>query len=196
MTSPILAVDDLTVLGGPTSINVEVDFGPEGPRGSMIYTGIGNPNNNAPDGDVQLLDLYINIDPQDPDKEYGFLYQYQVYAGSNTWRPLMKLLPNTYSNNYNRTFDSNGETTINIPVVTITGTSNLSSTLSSEQFNVQYSILNSESKVMASNISVREIFTDGDIVSLPIDIKASEFDGTNWTPVQGLRSVHLLINVV
>ncbi len=196
MTSPILAVDDLTVLGGPTSINVEVDFGPEGPRGSMIYTGIGNPNTNAPDGDIQLLDLYINIDPQDPDKEYRFLYQYQVYAGSNTWRPLMKLLPNTYSNNYNRTFDSNGETTINIPVVTITGTSSLSATLSSEQFNVQYSILNSESKVMASNISVREIFTDGDIVSLPIDIKASEFDGTNWAPVQGLRSVHLLINVV
>ena len=60
MTNPILAVDDLTVLGGPTTVNVEVDFGPEGPRGSMIYTGLGNPNDNTPDGDVQLLDLYIN----------------------------------------------------------------------------------------------------------------------------------------
>lgn len=196
MTNPILAVDDLTVLGGPTTVNVEVDFGPSGPRGSMIYTGIGNPNVNPPDGDVELLDLYINIDPQDPNKEYRFVYQYQKYAGSNTWRTLLRLVPNTYSNNYDRTFDSNGEITINIPVITITGNSSLSSTLTSDQFNVQYSILNSESKVMASNIAVREIFTDGDIVSLPIDIKASEFDGTSWTPVQGLRSVHLLINVV
>ena len=196
MTNPILAVDDLTVLGGPASINVEVDFGPQGPRGSMIYAGEGNPNSNAPDGDVELLDLYINIDPRDPDGQYRFVYQYQKYLGNNTWRPIVRLVPNTYANNYNRTFDSNGETTINIPVVSITGNSDLASTLTSDQFNIQYSIFNSEPKVMASNISVREIFTDGDIVSLPIDIKASEFDGTNWTPLQGLRSVHLLINVV
>ena len=41
MVDIVLATDDLAVLGGPETVNVEVDFGPTGDRGSQIFSNVG-----------------------------------------------------------------------------------------------------------------------------------------------------------
>jgi len=92
MPDVILASDDLTVLGGPATVNVEVDFGKQGQRGSIIYSGPGKP---GPDtlGSVtlQLYDMYLNTNSLD--SEYGFMYQYTVTDGSTTpyWKKLLNI---------------------------------------------------------------------------------------------------------
>lgn len=89
-----------TVIGGPTDINVSVDFGTQGIRGTYIFTGEGKPT----DPDVvfaglggivgpKINDLYINLKPSDD--EYLYLYQYVSVNAVQTWVRILRLIPNT-----------------------------------------------------------------------------------------------------
>lgn len=92
MPEVVLASDDLTVLGGPATVNVEVDFGKQGQRGSLIYTGPGKPSSTTLSGvTLQILDLYINADPLDD--EYGMMYQYFISDGASTpaWHTILNI---------------------------------------------------------------------------------------------------------
>jgi hypothetical protein len=99
----LLSSEELAVFGGPASIDLNVDFGPQGQRGTLIFTGNGKPT----DPDIQLVfnntvynsqsaqpfDLYINLNPDD--FEYLFLYQYGYVGGVLTWSKVLRLIPNT-----------------------------------------------------------------------------------------------------
>lgn len=103
MVDILLSSEELAVFGGPASIDVNVDFGPQGQRGTLIFTGNGKPT----DPDIQLVfnntvynsqsaqpfDLYINLNPDD--FEYLFLYQYGFVGGVLTWSKVLRLIPNT-----------------------------------------------------------------------------------------------------
>ena len=43
MVDAYIITDELAVLGGPDTVNVEVDFGPSGDRGSQIFSNTGKP---------------------------------------------------------------------------------------------------------------------------------------------------------
>ena len=193
MVNTVLTSDDLTVLGGPARVEVSVDFGPKGERGSNIYAGLGQPND--PDTDIgfvpQVFDMYINILTSDP--EYMVFYQYQNVAGVRTWVNLMRLIPNIYSVNNVGTFNS-GERQINIPVTAIVPLSNVAN-LTAENFNIQHSIVNNSNPV-SSTLSVAELETFSGELTLPLTIKAIEFDGTEWVDLEGQKTVHLFITVV
>lgn len=193
MAEIVLTTDELTVLGGPSSIDLEVDFGAQGDRGSQIFVGNGQPNDP---GTVigqtpAVLDLYINI--LTSDEEYLYIYQYQNVAGTDTWVKLFKLIPNNYSVNRTGTFND-GICLINIPVINIVP-SELVGTVTASNFNVQHNIINN-SYTTSSSLSVGEIVTVDDIVTLPLSIKAVEFDGEDWTNLSGNKTVHLFISVV
>ena len=99
----LLSSQDLAVFGGPASLDVNVDFGPQGQRGTLIFTGNGKPTD--PDVDLifnnveynsqsaQPFDLFINLNPDD--FEYLFLYQYGFVGGVLTWSKVLRLIPNT-----------------------------------------------------------------------------------------------------
>lgn len=95
MVDVLLSSENLSVFGGPASIDVSVDYGAQGVRGSYIFTGNGKPT----DADVDLpltiqpYDLYINLKPSDI--EYLFLYQYGSVNGVLTWSRVLRLIPNT-----------------------------------------------------------------------------------------------------
>jgi hypothetical protein len=103
MVDILLSSEELAVFGGPSSIDLDIDFGPQGQRGSLIFTGNGKPT----DPDIQLIfnntvynsqsaqpfDLYINLNPDD--FEYLFLYQYGFVNGILTWSRVLRLIPNT-----------------------------------------------------------------------------------------------------
>ena len=78
MPDVLLSNDDVTVLGPPNTVEVLVDIGPTGTRGSKVFVGSGNPNNLTSSGSIFgqaiiLNDLYINISPG---TNYGYMYQY------------------------------------------------------------------------------------------------------------------------
>jgi hypothetical protein len=95
MVDILLSSEELAVFGGPASIDLDVDFGPAGTRGSLILTGNGKPTDPDVDlpNDIQPFDLYINLNPFD--FEYLFLYQYGSINGVLTWSRVLRLIPNT-----------------------------------------------------------------------------------------------------
>ena len=60
MPEVLISTDNITVVGPPNTIEVLVDIGPAGTRGSQTFVGVGNPN-SVNIGQTPLLnDLYIN----------------------------------------------------------------------------------------------------------------------------------------
>ena len=186
MPDVVLSNDDLTVLSGPEVIELLVDIGPTGTRGSKVFVGVGNPNSVAISTKI-LNDLYIN---SAPGSDYGYLYQYVSEPGGDTWVEVLKIAPAIYSKIHTVTFGSGsdadyGSGTIVIPITDITAVAGLDA----DNFSVQYSIINS--KPLATSIS--SIAVSGS--NLVISLEASEYNGT-WTALETESSVHLFISVV
>jgi hypothetical protein len=92
----IIQEDELVVLGPPSTVDIAVDIGPEGVRGSSFFTGDGDPNNLSLDqffaihGEVpKYKDVYLRID-FGPD--YGKFYSYVAVPGNDQWVPVIDLL--------------------------------------------------------------------------------------------------------
>jgi len=192
MAEVLLSSDELTVLGGPAEISVDVDFGPQGDRGSLILYGLGKPDNVVLPETPQVYDSYINLLPSDD--EYQFMYQFIAGPNNGTpvWTKIFKLTPNIYFENVERTF-VDGQIDINIPVAAIVP-SDLIGSYTAENFNVQANILGTSP--ISIGVSVSEIEIVSNLVSLPISISAIEYSESEWIALEGQKTVHLLITVV
>jgi hypothetical protein len=95
MAEVVVANDDLVVLGGPAAINLSLDVGATGTRGSYIFNDIGKPTSSQISFSIPPIigDLYININPSD--SEYLYLYQYKLVNGVLAWTKILRLVPNT-----------------------------------------------------------------------------------------------------
>lgn len=194
MADVLLVSDDLTVLGGPATVNVEIDYGPSGDRGSLIYAVNGNPNSPStvlPD-DINIFDICINLSAYDD--EYLYFYQYLNSDGVDSWTRLFKLDTNTYSKNYinasSKTFDASGNITLTVPLIDIVPSADIPN-YTAANFNIHISVHNTTNPVVIST-SIGEISGQ----SLPISVHAVEFDGTSWSNLTGQYPVHLFITVV
>lgn len=194
MVDALVGAIEVTTLGGPSSVTVGLDFGPEGERGSYYLVGNGNPNdpNTVIGATPKLFDMYLNLGTSDPE-DYLFLYQYKYVNGSNVWVKLVKLIPNTYSESVTRIFDT-GSVTFYIPVANIVSLS-LIPNVTSSNFNIQHSVINNSDPVV-STLIVGDIVTTGGIVSLPITVKAKELVGSSWSDLDGSYRLDLFISVV
>ncbi len=188
MVDIILDSEDLTVLGGPSQVSVQVDIGAEGDRGSIFVVDSEEPNSITEDNvisgiNVQAFDMYI-------DTQTKKMYQYIAGDGGTlTWTEVVSLVPNTYSVNKSVTFVDGDATVSNIALTDIVDSGSVSG-LTAANFNVQYSILSSAP--IASSISVSNP-SNG---NLPITFHAAEFDGTAWADIDGSKTIHILITVV
>lgn len=196
MVDILLNTEDISILGGPQTVNVEVDFGPTGTRGSQIFSNSGKPvigqdglTELAPD--CQLFDLYINI--LSSDDEYQYVYQLQNVLGTNTWVKLFKLVSNIYSKNYVATSFVNGIWSMNVPVSEIVP-STFVGTIQATNFNIQYSIVNQNP--VASSLIIEDISTSNGERVLPIKIHASEIIDGGLANLSGIKPVQLFITVV
>jgi hypothetical protein len=85
----VVNTDEITVLGPPASIDLQVDIGPQGERGSIIFVAPGEPTSGS--GSVAFInespklgDLFINNDTNSLD--YGSIYQRTSVPGNpDTW---------------------------------------------------------------------------------------------------------------
>lgn len=190
MAEVILATDELTVIGGPEEIQLAVDFGPQGVRGSYIFAGNGNPNEIEIGQTPNINDMYIDINPNSTG--YTYMYQYQSEPGGSVWNPIVRINPALKPDNNVRTF-IDGSVTIQFPVSSIVDLTTVAN-LTSANFNIQYNILNANP--LASSMTVGDLVTSPGVVSLPITINAIEYSGGSWINLSGDRTVHLFISVV
>ena len=85
--------DEITVLGPPASIDLQIDVGPKGDRGTYIYSGPGIPTGSgsvAFINDAPIIgDLFVNKDQTSAD--YSSIYQYTaVPANPNQWVKILE----------------------------------------------------------------------------------------------------------
>lgn len=181
--------DDLAIIAPPEIIEVAVDIGPTGQRGSKVFVGSGDPNIQTSSGTIFgqvifLNDLYINTSPG---TDYSYMYQYVSVPGSNQWETILKINPALHSRLDTTVDFSSGTATVTIPIasiVTVTG-----SPLVASNFNVQYSL--QHSNVTSSSISNVQVSSS----NLTITLKAMEYSGSWQTLTATNVPVHLFISV-
>ena len=183
MPEVLLSNDDVTVLGPPTTIELQLDIGPAGLRGSQVFVGVGNPNSVEIGQTPELNDLYINTSPG---VDYGYLYQYVAEPGGDTWIEVLKLNPVIYSKNHAVTFTA-GTGDIVIPIANITAAE---TAFVADNFSVQYSI--AHDKPVSSAMSIPAI-TGSD---LTINLEAIEYDSGTWSDLAEEVVVHVFITIV
>jgi len=191
MVNTLLETEDITVIGGPSIVNVQTDFGAAGPRGSFIFVGNGNPNEIVIGQTPRIFDLFINLSSSSP--EFLFIYQYQIADGQPTWVTLTKLSPNTYNRNRLTTFNSSGETSIQIPIVEIVQLNEFPLILNETNINTQYTIINQNP--ISSSTQIQLSGSVGEQL-LTLNLKAVELVNNVWQPVIGNRTVQLLVTVL
>jgi hypothetical protein len=193
MVDVLIDTEDITVLGGPESISVDLDVGPDGERGSRIFTSVGDPNVVSIGGNqtFKIFDLCINVNPSDPD--YQFLYQRINDSSGEVWEKIFKMTTNQYSEVESRLF-VDGEVEIIINLLDIVPEDMITSVNASD-FAVMHNISGSPTPVVSS-ILIGDIITNGTSRGLPITVYGSIFQGGGWVSLSGNLSVHLFISMV
>jgi hypothetical protein len=187
----LLNTEDVVVLGPPETLDVLIDIGPQGTRGSKIIVGSGEPNALTSSGVILgqtliLNDMYINTAPG---ADYGYMYQYVSQPGTNAWVSVLKVNPAIYSSIRTVSFTSgSGSTTIPISdIVTVAG-----SPLTASNFNVQFQI--EGANPIASSMEIPVLAGAG--TNLVINFDAIEYSGGTWSNLSGSKIVHLFISIV
>jgi hypothetical protein len=198
MADILLSNDDLTVFGGPESISLDLDIGPQGDRGSIIVGSNGNPQDanvhadilNLPTG-IEALDIAIDYNPYSD--TYKTVFQRIATTTGTQWTEMLSLKTNFYSAVKDVTA-ANGKLTI--PPINVTEIAS-DVNLTSASFSIQYSISSPDTAgPLATNLVVKDVVDSGSIRALPLEIEGVEYDGTTWGPITGPKRVHLFITVV
>jgi hypothetical protein len=197
MTDSNLSALDVVVFGGPTTVDLSVDFGPQGTRGSRITAITNDPRLSTTIKPLDSVngDILLNVTTGLPDS----LMMYQKNGvGNEDWQELVKLYPNIYSAKLNKTF-ANGEVECEIVLNEVfTKITDYDVSKFMVQHNVEDLTSQSPNFPMATSVSL-SVAPDGSDQVLTITIKAVEFQsGQNpdWVPINGARTIHLLVTAL
>lgn len=192
MVDVLVSADQIDVIGGRPRADVTLSSGSKGDRGSYILVGAGNPNDSAtyiPIQTPRVYDMFINLSPDTVD--YLYLFQYLNQDGVFQWIKLLRLVPNTFLDNYDGTF-VDGKMSISIPILSIIPLAS-SGIYTASNFNVQHTLINS--LPTASSIQIDGI--DMETMVLNMTLTAAQLDGSTWEDVpDGPGLVHLIVTVV
>lgn len=198
MADILLSNEDLTVFGGPESISLDLDIGPQGDRGSIIIGTLGDPRDSTVASyivqDVQALDIAVDANPNS--STYRTVFQFIATPTGLQWTPVVSLKTDFYSSTKTVTA-ADGKLTI--PPINVTDIYQFeeSSTVNASNFSVQYSISSPDSGgPLATTMVINELIDSPGFLALPLEIKGVEYDGTTWVPITGVKVVHLFITVV
>jgi hypothetical protein len=181
MADIVLSTVDLDVFGGPTTLDVSVDFGQTGDRGSRIWGGPGDPNTFLVGQDVRLYDLFL-------DYSTSIIYQYLEQVGNPEWTIVSSLTIPQYSVIASEDFSS-GSTTGTVAVSIPTSSITLDAGVSASDFVIRYNI--EGDNPIATNFSY--IISGANLV---ITIEAIEYVSSSWSSLSGEHDIHLFVSYV
>jgi hypothetical protein len=179
MADVVLSTVNLDVFGGPTSLDVSVDFGQTGTRGGRIWGGTGSPETELAGQDILLYDWYLNT-------VSGLMFQYIPQAGSPNWTVAMDITLPQYSAIATSNFSAGstiGQAVITIPKISVTN----DAVVTADDFVIRYNIENTNP--IASNFTY--VISGSNIV---ITIEAIEYVTGSWVDLAGSKDVHLFIS--
>jgi hypothetical protein len=160
----VVAETELNVAGFVDQIDLSIDVGPTGPRGSLIFSGVGEPPTVPPISDplfnnvdqFQSNDFYIRLGSPG----YAWLYKYEDAPGGAVWTPVVSMNPPLYAKRNSIVFTSGVGAVLTIPLTEIIGTS--STTLTEDKF-----VVTATAHYTTNDTNVYAIDVKGVTVSAP-----------------------------
>lgn len=193
MADILLSNDDLTVFGGPESISLDLDIGPQGDRGSIIIGVLGDPRDTSVASTIvqetQALDIAIDYNPYST--TYKTVFQKVSTGGGLQWTPLLTLKTNYYSSVKDVTAVDG---ILTIPPINLSEIAE-EINLTSANFSIQYSVSSPTGGPVSTSLVINDVI-DTPIRALPLQIKGVEYIDDIWQPMAGPKRVHLFITVV
>ena len=186
----VVSTDDLTVLGPPASIDLSLDIGPAGTRGSIFYSGTGDPNVNTAQfvsNPQNLNDLYIRTDIG---ANYGTVYKYVSQPGGSQWSSILKFQPINYNDIRNVTFTSGSAS---ITVILDDFYVNAPNNLTTDQIAVQFTAENDVPLVLS--VSGKSL-TSGTTRTFITTIAGAEYSAGTWANMSGSANINLNLTLV
>jgi hypothetical protein len=200
MVDVLLASDNITVLGGPSRLDVDLNVGASGTRGSLFFVGTQNPSTLTSSQDFPtppvFFDIFINANASSED--YLQAYQYVSQDGEPVWVETFKLRQDVYRINKVLDFENGSSSVdINLSELGLDTVPFESETNSSAYFNVQATLSGSEisfpetATPVSFSVEVGDAYFDnsGNVSPaefpwfLPVTFNAVEFDGSSWADV-------------
>jgi hypothetical protein len=184
----LLDTPDITVLGPPNQIDLLLDQGAQGDRGSRFFTGTGNPNSPGvlPGGEDFILgDVFLN---SSTGAEFSWFYLYVQTPSGNIWEPVLRLQPGIYNRHIDATFNSSGIATITVPTIEISPESTITDV---NRYVVQITPV-FYSRPISLVINTKEI-NSGNLQTI---IEAVEYNSGSWQPLEGIVELGVTISVV
>lgn len=170
MADIVLTTVDLDVFAGPAAVDVSLDVGATGQRGSRIWA---SPNGTSDlvGQDVKLYDMYLNTSTSE-------MFQYVQTLGAPTWVFLLSLDMNRFSAKVAVTFNASGQGFISYGPLPVGATVNDYVTFHNVRTDGTYIIASSNGLLVSGGI-------------LYVLIKARYYDsGANdWFNVTGVNDV-------
>lgn len=184
----VLNTDEVTVLSTPTSIDLSLDYGSQGERGSKVFAGSGAPSDNSSlsSQDIYAYDLYIDTSNASP--TWSWLWQYVSKPTGYSWQTLLKLNPSIYSTTYAATFNGSGIAIINIPLANIV--SDITYT-DKDKYIVQITPGQTTYPIALSIISKTIPST-----SLRLSVQAVKYNAGTWSDLVGVESLQVSVTVI
>jgi hypothetical protein len=173
--------NNIAVFAPPAEIQLAVDFGQQGRRGTYIWSGGSDPNlfspTNGPWGsDLQYYDMYINGGAGESNR---WLFQYQPVPGGGEWVQLIRVSPVAYDALIQTSVFTAGATSISIAISDIFAGTSITNP-DAQSFLVNLSFENSTSPVSYS-ISSKTI-SGGNLI---VGVQAVQYSGSAWSALSG-----------
>jgi len=182
----VLDTDELTVLGPPALIDLQVDVGPKGDQGSFIYSASGDPNfvtgpflNRQP----RLSDLFFRVDN-------NTFYQFISIPGGTQWQIVSNVRPLIFNTLTNLNFVAGSAST---SLLLNSFFANAPSNLTPEQISVQLTAQGENPAVVTLK---NKGITTGSTRSLLLEFVAAEYESGNWQSMSGSANIAININIV
>ena len=188
----LLSTDEITVLGPPNIIDLSVDIGPQGQRGSYIFIGSGDPNTAGvlPSSiNPQVYDVFIN---SFSDSKYAWMYQYLAQPGSTTptWEATLRLSPSIYSANLELSFNGSGVASESIAIADITPDQVITD---ENRYIVSLTPIGSDP--VAFSINSKTVNVSG-VPTLDLSIEAVKYSSSTWSALTGTVTWAVTVTMV
>lgn len=191
----VVSVDELNVGAFVSQLDLSVDVGPQGRRGSITFAGNGAPPTN-PTTEVTNIygmvdtflpgDLYINTGVG---AKYSYLYIYQANPLGDEWVAICPINPILYYSKLSFTFTAGASATKNIPLTSIFGTS--TTAIPASDFIISAVALDSGTNVHV--FSVKSIAVDNGAGNLDVVLNGRTLAATTVANASG--AIEILFSV-
>lgn len=199
MEIPIVVTEtEINVAGFVDQIDLSVDVGPQGRRGSITFAGVGAPpsapNSTVTDiyGMVDIFepgDLYIRTGSGTPN--YAYLYIYQQQPGGNEWSSICPLQPNLFNAQRQLTFTAGVSAEETISFNSIFGTS--TTAIPADEFVIQATAVMNDTNVYV--FSVKTVVVDNGAGLLRVVLNGRTLDATTVANASGDIDINLSIGI-